>query len=81
MTDSEKKLVAFMDRMDRVLDALDAAKDDVKNLKIEVKNYCFNVRAFAKAVKMRRDKRARERETEDHNDLELYLAAAGHPLE
>ncbi len=81
MADAEKKLVTFMDRMDRVLDALDAAKDDVKNLKSEVKSDGFNVRAFSKAVKMRRDKRARERETEDHNDLELYLAAAGQPLE
>ena len=80
-SEAAQKLTAFMNRMDNLLDTLDAAKEDVKNLKDEIKSDGFNVRAFTKAVKMRRDERAREREAEDHADLELYMAAVGQPLE
>ena len=59
-SEAAQKLTAFMNRMDNLLDTLDAAKEDVKNLKDEIKSDGFNVRAFTKAVKMRRDERARD---------------------
>lgn len=67
--------------MDSLMDELDGSKEDLKNLKEEIKSDGFNVRALMKAVKMQRDKRTREREAADHADLELYMAAVGQPLE
>jgi uncharacterized protein (UPF0335 family) len=80
-TDAGQKLVAYSDRMERLLDDMDALKEDLKELKAEVKNDGFNVRALTKLVTIRRNRKTAEVEAELLNDLLLYAHATGTPLD
>jgi len=76
-----EKLTAYSERIERLLDDMDALKEDLKQLKAEIKNDGFNVRALTKLVTIRRNKRTAEVEAELMNDLVLYAHATGTPLD
>lgn len=76
-----EKLTAYSERMERLLDEMDGMKEDLKELKAEIKNDGFNVRALSKLVTIRRNKRTAEIEAELMNDLVLYAHATGTPLD
>ena len=80
-TDAGAKLTAYSERMERLLDDMDALKEDLKELKAEIKSDGFNVRALSKLVTIRRNKRTAEVEAELLNDLVLYAHATGTPLD
>ena len=80
-TSAGEKLTAYSERMERLLDEMDGMKDDLKELKAEIKNDGFNVRALSKLVTIRRNKRTAEVEAELLNDLVLYAHATGTPLD
>jgi uncharacterized protein (UPF0335 family) len=75
------KLTAYAERMERLLDEMDGMKEDMKELKAEIKNDGFNVRAFSRLVTIRRNQRTAEVEAEFLNDLVLYAHATGTPLD
>ncbi|MBK8175290.1 MAG: DUF2312 domain-containing protein [Rhodospirillales bacterium] len=76
-----EKLTAYSERMERLLDEMDTMKEDLKQLKAEIKSDGFNVRALTKLVTIRRNKRTAEVEAELLNDLMLYAHATGTPLD
>jgi uncharacterized protein (UPF0335 family) len=78
---ASEKLAAYSERMERLLDEMDGLKEDLKELKVEIKNDGFNVRALSKLVTLRRNKRTAEIEAELLNDLVLYAHATGTPLD
>ena len=80
-TSAGEKLTAYSERMERLLDEMDGMKEDLKELKAEIKNDGFNVRALSKLVTIRRNKRTAEVEAELLNDLVLYAHATGTPLD
>lgn len=75
------KLAAYADRVERLLDEIDGLKDDLKDLKAQIKNDGFNVQALSKLVAIRRQKGRADREAELLNDLLLYAHATGMPLD
>ncbi|MER2635164.1 MAG: GapR family DNA-binding domain-containing protein [Rhizobiaceae bacterium] len=79
--DASQKLAAYAERMERLACDMDALKEDLKELKAEIKSDGFNVRAPAKLVTIRRDKRTAEIEAELLNDLLLYAHATGTPID
>jgi uncharacterized protein (UPF0335 family) len=81
MMDAGQKLTAYAERMERLLDELDALKDDLKELKTEIKSGGFNARALAKLVSIRRNSKTAEVEVGLVNDLILYAHATGTPLD
>src|SRR5512132_3721382 len=76
-----EKLTAYSERMERLLDEMDSLKEDLKKLKVEIKNDGFNVRALSKLVTIQRNKRTAEIEAELMNDLMMYAHATGTPLD
>jgi uncharacterized protein (UPF0335 family) len=80
-TSAGEKLTAYSERMERLLDEMDGMKEDLKELKAEIKSDGFNVRALGKLVTIRRNKRTAEVEAELLNDLVLYAHATGTPLD
>lgn len=80
-TTAGEKLTAYSERMERLLDDMDGLKADLKELKAEIKNDGFNVRALAKLVTIRRNRKTAEVEAELLNDLMLYAHATGTPLD
>ncbi len=75
------QLTSYAERMERLLDDIDALKDDLKDLKAQIKGDGYNVMALAKLVAIRRNKRRADLEAELLNDLILYAHATGTPLE
>ncbi len=80
-TAAGERLLSYADRMERLLEEIDGLKDDLKDLKGEVKAEGFNVQALSKLVALRRNKRRLELEAELLNDLMLYAHATGTPLD
>jgi uncharacterized protein (UPF0335 family) len=80
-TSAGEKLAAYSERMERLLDEMDGLKEDLKELKIEIKNDGFNVRALSKLVTIRRNKWTAEIAAALMNDLVLYAHATGTPLD
>ncbi|MGZ9020480.1 MAG: GapR family DNA-binding domain-containing protein [Rhodoplanes sp.] len=80
-TSAGEKLTTYSERMERLLDEMDGMKEDLKELKAEIKSDGFNVRALSKLVTIRRNKRTAEVEAELLNDLVLYAHATGTPLD
>ncbi|WP_188260848.1 DUF2312 domain-containing protein [Azospirillum tabaci] len=66
----------FADRMERLLDEIDGLKEDLKELRAEVKGAGFNVKALDKLVAIRR-KDTNDKEAEFINDLILYANVTG----
>lgn len=75
------QLTSYAERMERLLDDIDALKDDLKDLKAQIKGDGYNVSALTKLVAIRRNKRRADLEAELLNDLILYAHATGTPLE
>ena len=80
-TAAGEKLVAYADRIERLLDEIDGLKQDLKDLKSEAKGEGFNVQALTKLVTIRRNKGRADSEAEFLNDLVLYAHATGTPLD
>ena len=78
--EAKEKLLAYVDRLERLYDDLAAVKADIKELKDEIKGDGFNVRALAKLATLRGDKRKQEAEAELISDLLLYAHTAGTEL-
>jgi uncharacterized protein (UPF0335 family) len=74
-------LLAYIERMERLLDEIEGLKDDLRDLKAQIRDDGFNVLALTKLVTIRRNKRSASRETELLNDLVLYAHATGTPLD
>ncbi len=80
-TAAGEKLIAYADRIERLLDEIDGLKQDLKDLKAEAKGEGFNVQALTKLVTIRRNKGRADSEAEFLNDLVLYAHATGTPLD
>ena len=80
-TAAGEKLIAYADRIERLLDEIDGLKQDLKDLKGEAKGEGFNVQALTKLVTIRRNKGRADSEAEFLNDLVLYAHATGTPLD
>lgn len=80
-TAAGEKLIAYADRIERLLEEIDGLKQDLKDLKAEAKNEGFNVQALTKLVTIRRNKVRADSEAELLNDLVLYAHATGTPLD
>lgn len=80
-TQAGDRLKTLIERWANLLDQIDGLKDDLKDLKGEVKNEGFNVRALEKLVAMQRKDGAADKEVELLNDLVIYAHAAGMPLD
>ena len=75
------KLKSYVERMERLLDEVDALKDSIKDLRGEIKNDGFNVKAVERIVAFRRNKDAADKEAEFINDVILYAQVTGTPLD
>lgn len=80
-TAAGEKLTSYAERMERLLDDIDALKDDLKDLKAQIKGDGYNVPALTRLVAIRRNKRRADLEAELLNDLILYAHATGTPLD
>ncbi|MBL8659868.1 MAG: DUF2312 domain-containing protein [Rhodospirillales bacterium] len=80
-TAAGEKLTSYAERMERLLDDIDALKDDLKDLKSQIKGDGYNVPALTRLVAIRRNKRRADLEAELLNDLILYAHATGTPLD
>lgn len=80
-TTGADKLIAYLDRMEKLLDEIDGLKDDLKDMKAQARDEGFNVAAMLRLVAIRRSKQRADRESEFLNDLVLYAHAAGTPLD
>ncbi len=80
-TAAGEKLISYAERMERLLDDIDALKDDLKDLKAQIKGDGYNVPALTRLVAIRRNKRRADLEAELLNDLILYAHATGTPLD
>jgi uncharacterized protein (UPF0335 family) len=80
-TAAGEKLTSYAERMERLLDEIDALKDDLKDLKAQIKGDGYNVVALTRLVAIRRNKRRADLEAELLNDLILYAHATGTPLD
>ncbi len=76
-----EKLKSYVERMERLLDEVDALKDAIKDLRGEIKNDGFNVKAVERIVGFRRNKDAADKEAEFINDVILYAHVTGTPLD
>ncbi len=75
------KLKSYVERLERLLDEADALKDSIKDLRGEIKNDGFNVKAVERIVGFRRNKDAADKEAEFINDVILYAQVTGTPLD
>jgi uncharacterized protein (UPF0335 family) len=80
-TTGADKLIAYLDRMEKLLDEIDGLKDDLKDMKAQARDEGFNVAAMLRLVAIRRSKQRADRESEFLNDLVLYAHATGTPLD
>ncbi len=78
---SGEKLKTYVERLERLLDEIDGLKDSVKDLRHEIKNDGFNVKAVERIVAFRRNKDAADKEAEFINDVILYAHVTGTPLD
>ncbi len=75
------KLIAYLDRMEKILDEIEGLKDDLKDMKAQARDDGYNVAAILRLVAIRRSKQRADRESEFMNDLVLYAHATGTPLD
>lgn len=75
------KLKSYVERLERLLDESDALKDAIKDLRGEIKNDGFNVKAVERIVAFHRNKDAADKEAEFINDVILYAHVTGTPLD
>ena len=75
------KLKSYVERLERLLDEVDALKDSIKDLRGEINNDGFNVKAVERIVAFRRNSDAADKEAEFINDVILYAQVTGTPLD
>jgi len=75
-----EQLSAYAERLERLLNEIDGLKEDLKDLKTEIKSQGFNVRALERVVAIRR-KDSADKESEFLNDVLLYAHATGTQLD
>ena len=75
------KLKSYVERLERLLDEVDALKDSIKDLRGEIKNDGFNVKAVERIVGFRRKDGTADKEAEFINDVLLYASVTGTPLD
>lgn len=75
------KLKSYVERLERLLDEVDALKDSIKDLRGEIKNDGFNVKAVERIVAFRRNQDTADKEAEFINDVLLYAQVTGTPLD
>jgi len=75
------KLKAYVERLERLLEETDALKDSIKDLRGEIKNDGFNVKAVERIVAFRRNQEVADKEAEFINDVLLYAQVTGTPLD
>ena len=75
------KLKTYVERLERLLDEVDALKDSIKDLRGEIKNDGFNVKAVERIVGFRRKDGTADKEAEFINDVLLYASVTGTPLD
>lgn len=75
------KLKSYVERLERLLEESDQLKDAIKDLRTEIKNDGFNVKAVDRIVTLRRSKGAADKEAEFINDVILYAHVTGTPLD
>lgn len=74
MTIANEPIAAYADRLERILDELDAAKTALDGLKAEIKSEGFDQAALLKVVAMKRDEKKRKRAEEQLQMLTLYAS-------
>lgn len=74
-------LARFAARLERLLDAADEAKADLKELKTEIKSSGFDPAALIRVVQLRRDERKRAKEQDRLQQVALYAARLGVQLD
>lgn len=74
MTIANEPIAAYADRLERILDELDAAKTALDELKAEIKSEGFDQAALLKVVAMKRDEKKRKRAEEQLQMLTLYAS-------
>lgn len=79
--DTTTKLTAYVERLERLVDEIEAMKDLFKELKAEIKSDGFNVKAIERIVAFRRNKSAADKEAEFINDVLLYAYVTGTSLD
>ncbi|WP_298962512.1 GapR family DNA-binding domain-containing protein [uncultured Methylobacterium sp.] len=72
---SPDELKQFVERAERVQEEIDAAKSDLKEIKLELKGRGFDLKAFNAILKLR--KQDRDQRMEEEAILELYKQALG----
>lgn len=80
-TISADKLIAYVERLEHLLDEIEGLKDDLKDLKAQARDEGFNVAALMRLVAIRRNKHRASMENELLNDLVLYAHRVGAPLD
>ncbi len=75
------KLKSYVERLERLQDEVDALKDSIKDLRTEIKNDGFNVKAVERIVAFRRKDGTADKEAEFINDVILYASVTGTPLD
>jgi uncharacterized protein (UPF0335 family) len=78
---SADKLIAYVERLEHLLDEIEGLKDDLKDLKAQARDEGFNVAALMRLVAIRRNKHRASMENELLNDLVLYAHRVGAPLD
>lgn len=74
-------LARFAARLERLLDAADEAKADLKELKTEIKSAGFDPAALVRVVQLRRDEHKRAREQDRLQQVTLYASRLGVQLD
>lgn len=81
MTGINDDLTSYADRLTRLLDAADEAREDIKQLKVEIKSAGYDPAALVRVVQLRRDERKRAREQERLQMISIYADRLGVQLD
>ena len=74
------KLKSYVERLERLMDEVDALKESIKDLRGEIKSDGFNVKAVERIVGFRRKDGTADKEAEFINDVLLYASVTGTAL-
>jgi uncharacterized protein (UPF0335 family) len=81
MTGTNDELNSYADRLTRLLDAVDDYREDIKQLKFQIKSVGYDPTALVRVVQLRRDERKRAREQERLQAVALYADRLGVQLD
>jgi len=81
MSNSEAALLSYAERIARVMNEADEAREALKDLRTEVKSAGFDVPVLMRLVKLKRDDAKLQKEREARSIETLYAKAIGVQLE